>query len=117
MANEGEFPKEDGDVFYGKDANIVKYSGYNSNTILYDSVSVGSDATMIVSADTTRKSLLVRNHGSTVIFVGPSGVTNSNGYKIQPKQSIYLNTVGAVYAAADSSIGSGTNDTRYMVVR
>ena len=116
MANEGEFPKNNGDVFWGKDANIVKYSGYNSDTINYNGIEVGSLATLIVSSNASRKSLIVRNNGSSTIYLGDSGVSFSDGYKMLPKESIYLNTNDDVYAAADSTIGSGTNNTRYMEV-
>jgi len=116
MANEGEFPKDDGDTFYGKDANIVLYQGMNSNVLHYDSVNVGSDATIVASNNFLRKNLLIKNYGNVSIWVGSSGVTTTSGYKIFPKQSITLYTKDNVYCIADNAIGSGYNDVRYLEV-
>lgn len=117
MVNEGEFPKLNGDIFYGKDANIVRYDGYNSDTITYDGIDIGSLSTSIISSNALRKSIIIKNNGSSVIYIGDSGVTNTDGYKVLPKESLYLHTKDAIYAAADSSIGSGTNNTRYIEVQ
>jgi len=46
MADEGEYPKTDGDVYYGKDANMSYYQAALAETMNQASVN-------ITSADTT----------------------------------------------------------------
>lgn len=52
-------------------------------------VSVGTSATSIVSAS-NGASVRVRNAGSAAVFLGPSGVTTSNGYELAAGSAVDL---------------------------
>ena len=53
-------------------------------TLSASSVSVGSTATQLVAASSTRKSVRFQNLGTEAVYLGPSGVTTANGIKLDP---------------------------------
>ena len=112
MANEGEFPKDDGDVFYGKDANIMHYNALNSNILNYDAVSVGSDATAISLANNNRKIIFIRNNGSISLYLGDNSVAVGSGYELAPGKYRELYTQDDIYGICNA----GIVDTRYIEV-
>jgi len=112
MANEGEYPKVDGDVYYAKDANIAYYQELNSATMNYGAVSVLVTATIIKAANTIRKAILIRNHGSASIYIGADNtVTTATGQILIPGESIKLFTKNVIYG-----IGTETTNIRYLEV-
>lgn len=112
MANKGEFPKDDGDVFYSKDANIIHYNALNSDIMNFDAVSVGSEATVIKAANNTRKIIFIRNNGSQSLYLGDDGVDVGSGLIIEPGQNKELYTKETVYGI----VKTNTNDVRYIEV-
>ena len=112
MANEGYYPKTDRDVFYGKDANIAYYDGLLSDTLNYANVSVTTAATLIKASNSSRKSILIFNNGSAILYVGITGVTASTGYEVLADHAIYLVVTDAVYGITSA----GTSDVRYIEV-
>lgn len=83
---------------------------------------LASAATEIAPVDPQRRILLVFNNGPNPIYVGPSGVTTSTGFKVPNGEAmppIYY-SVGdqsvseAWYARADSADQSGTANTRVL---
>ena len=117
MVSENVFPKIDGDVFYASEANSIYYNALSLGSILYDSVSVGSDSTTIRASDSSRRKIIIRNIGTYSLFIGSSGVSDTDGYKVLPNQSIIVYSTDTIYGAADSAIGSGTIDVRYLEVQ
>lgn len=112
---EGEFPKSDGQVLYGSEANAF-WIGLKDTTMNYNNVSVATTATSIVSSDAQRKSLTMKNNGSTTIYLGNDGsVTTSNGYPLEPGKEMFLE-----YAKSREAwygiVSSGTVDLRYVDV-
>lgn len=114
MANEGQYPKANGDIYYGKDANIAFYGELNSGTMNYGAVTVGTTATVIKAANSSRKTILIRNNGDATIWIGDSGVTISDGKALEPSKSIKLYTQDAIYGIADTS---SVDDARYLEVQ
>lgn len=110
MANSGEYPKANGDIYYAPDANMAYYQGAMAATLNHGAVTVGTGAITIKAANTSRKSILIRNNGSTNVFIGPSGVTATNGYKMTPGKCLYLVDVEIIYGISDS----GSNSVRYL---
>ena len=109
----GKYPKSDGEVFWARDANMAYYQGAFASVLNYAAVSVATTATIIVSANSNRKSVLIRNNSSQDIFIGDDTVTTSNGLRLKPNHSIYLNGNGmtdVVYGI----VASSTADTRYL---
>ena len=110
MANEGQYPKIDGDVFYGKDANMSYYNGTLSSTLNHASINVGTSATAIKAANTSRQSILIKNTGTATVYLGPSGVTTGDGYLLAYGKSIILYHKEAIYGITAST----TEDVRYL---
>lgn len=112
MANEGEYSKSDGDIYYGKDANMAYYQGALATGLNYGSSQIGSPATLVVPSNANRKSVLIRNNDTDSIYIGPAGVTDATGFKVLPNESFYV-----VADATDLyAYGSPTSnfDVRYL---
>lgn len=45
-------------------------------------VSIGTSATKIFDADTTKRSRQISNQSGVTVYVGPSGVTTANGFAV-----------------------------------
>lgn len=81
----------------------------------YNTVTVTTDATLIVPANTGRRSLLLGNDGSTKCYIGPdSSITTSNAMPFFQSEKLVRDLVpegylGAVYGI----VASGTTDIRY----
>lgn len=87
---------------------------YKGSTVLSGAVSVATTATALpASALSARRVLWVYNNGAATIFLGPAGVTTSNGFPLLAGQSVSL-AVGAlvVYGIA----AAGTVQARVMEI-
>lgn len=112
MASEGKFPKADGDIYYGKDANMTYYNAALSTTGSYNGVTISSSITSIVSSAATRKKILIRNVGDYTVYIGDNTVTATTGTPLDSNVCIVLNTDDAIYGIAT---GSDTS-VRYLEV-
>lgn len=65
---------------------------------------VGTSATKLCDAVSSRKKLVVVNHGTTPVYVGKSGVTTSTGVLLAgvAGQTLYLDTAGELYGITAS---------------
>lgn len=81
----------------------------------YGAVSVGTSATVIVAANTTRRTLSIfNNDASAAMYVGPTdGVTTSNGYPVPAGQSFQDTRCETGWWAV---CASGTINARYIEV-
>ena len=62
---------------------------YKGTTVLSGAVSVATTATALpASALAGRRVLRVFNNGSSTIYLGPAGVTTSNGYPLKAGQEL-----------------------------
>lgn len=76
-------------------------------------VSVGTVATQIVAADSTRNSVEIFNNDlAETLYVGDSGVTTATGRPVAPQTGIGIDTGAAVYGI----VASGTVDARILTV-
>lgn len=67
---------------------VVGTTGSKVSSVSYSAVSVGTTATLILAANTSRLSVLIRNDGTDTVFVGgDSSVTTSDGMPIRPGES------------------------------
>ena len=111
MAAAGDFPKVDGDVYYGQDANMTYYNAALAGTMNYGNISVATTATLIKATNTSRKSILIRNNGSASLFIGGNNlVTTSNGLEVPSNQSIHIKDTDELYGI----VATGTLDVRYL---
>lgn len=81
-------------------------------TIASSAVSVGSTATTLVTSSATRRSVGIYNNGSVTVFVGPSGVTTSNGFPVLPGGALFVDE-GAT-AELRGIVSTGTCDVRVV---
>lgn len=67
---------------------------------------IGTTATLIVAARSGRDTVVVENHGTTDVYVGPAGVTAATGLLLPGTKgaSIAIETTDAVYGV----VASGT---------
>lgn len=75
-------------------------------------VSVGTSATLLDAADSTRQSVTLKNAGAVTVYVGPSGVTTTNGLPLEPGEAL---TVDKTTAALYAIVASGSCDVRVFV--
>ena len=77
-----------------------------ATTVSTSAVSICASRTGV--AGTGRVAATVTNYGSTVIYIGGSGVTTTTGYPIYPGGSITLNTTAQIYAIG-SAVAAANN--------
>lgn len=76
---------------------------------------VGTTAVRIAASDADGVSVAVQNRGPETVFLGPSGVTTSTGYAVDP-DTVFTIDVGAgesVYGIVES----GTTSVHSLVSR
>ena len=87
---------------------------YKGTTVLSGAVSVGTSATALpASALAARRVVWIYNNGSATIFLGPAGVTTSNGFPLLPGQSVSFG-VGALVIYG--IVASATVEARVMEI-
>jgi len=82
------------------------------SSISSGSVSVTTNAILILANNNNRKKLYIQNLGSKAIYIGStSEVTTSNGFLIGPGDTLDEDMyTGAIYGIA----AAGTQDVRYI---
>jgi hypothetical protein len=108
---ENEYPKEDGDAYYGSEANQSIYDRKGTVTN-YGAVTIGTSATQIVAADADRCSIIIYNNSGQTVYIGDSGVTTADGFPLLSGADITFYDTDAIYADAVSS----ADDVRYLEV-
>lgn len=83
-------------------------------TLAASTVSVGTSATQLVAASAGRKSVRFENSGTVNVYLGPAGVTTSNGLTLLPGE-IWIETEGAA-AAWYAISGSAAQTVRVQEV-
>ena len=82
-----------------------------SSTITTGQVTVSTSATLIIAANSSRRSVVVRNTGSTDMYIGASGVTTATGFLVKASEAF---TVDRSTAAIYGVVASGTTTTNYI---
>ena len=85
------------------DVSVANYPG--ADNIATNQVSITSAATAIVAARSTRRSVLIINHGTTDVYIGGAAVTTSTGILLAGTEgaAIGIGTTAAVYGIVVSS--------------
>jgi len=82
----------------------------------YDSVSVDTNATLVVAKNRFRRGVTVYNNGTAIVYIGfDDAVDATSGMPLIPRATASFNRVfdglrGSIYGIA----ASGTQDVRYM---
>lgn len=67
---------------------IVGTTGSKVSSLTYSAATVGTTATQILAANTSRLSVLIRNYGDDTVFLGSdSSVTTADGMPLRPGES------------------------------
>lgn len=91
---------------------VLEDSGVGSGSFLTGQQNaIGTGATMIVAArlgtpGIGRKYLNVTNTGAQAVFVGPPGVTITNGSRIYPQQTRQIETTQQLDGVVASGVGT-----------
>jgi len=74
--------------------------------------SITGSAGQIVAARATRRAVAIKNaDAANILYVGGASVTTGNGHRIDPKETLTLPVIGAVYG-----IGSGSLTATYVEI-
>ena len=94
------------------DVSVANYPG--ADNIATNQVSITSAATAIVAARSTRRSVLIINHGTTDVYIGGAAVTTSTGILLAGTEgaAIGIGTTAAVYGI----VASGSQTVSYIEV-
>ena len=88
------------------------YQGGLLSNMSYDAVDVTDSSTLIVSANSDRYSVLIKNNSSGNIYVGDASVSTANGFRVLPGEHIYLTSKTVIHGIGDAA----SNDVRYLEV-
>lgn len=90
--------------------HVTRVGEIGAQNIATGQASPDSTSSEMVASRETRKRLVLVNHGAVDVYVGPSGVSTSDGLLLEAGASLTLYTTGAVHAVTDS----GTGDVHYL---
>lgn len=111
----GIYPKSDGEIYYGRDANMAYYQAAFGTIMNHASVNVTNTATTILAANTNRQAMIIKNNGTATVYISfNAGLTISDGYPLQAGESIYLMTKALTLYGITSAT---TEDVRYLEVQ
>jgi len=81
----------------------VRTTSALSTSITTSQVVVSNSATLIKASNTSRRSLIIRNHGSVAVYVGNSGVTTSIGMILNQYDALSFDkNTAAIYGITSS---------------
>lgn len=101
-----------GDVTVDNPITNPVFTRDTASTFSQNQISVASTATLICAANANRKRLVIIQHSTTDVFVGPIGVTTSNGLLLAGTKGnqILIKSDDAIYGI----VASGTQTVSYM---
>jgi len=107
----GDFPVAQGEIIEAKSMNSSYFNATLAGTMNYGNISVTTAATLIKATNASRKSILIRNNGSSTLYIGGNNsVTTSNGFEVIAGEEIYIKDTDEIYGI----VASGTLDVRYL---
>lgn len=98
---------------FGNGTLSIVSNPVNSTAFSADQVAVGTGATVIKAANTSRKYLAIKNIGANPVFIGGSGVTTGTGYSLGVGVTLLMQesvTTAAVYGI----VAGGTETVSYL---
>lgn len=108
MAAESEFPKADGDVYFGYDVNRV---GFNIFDVFEQQTLSVTSTTGSVSFSQEMDTVLIKNIGSTLCYVNFDAAATTSSWDLSPNDTLSVDTnVTAVHAIT----ASGTTTLRII---
>lgn len=84
-----------------------------AETIANSAVTVTDSATLIIAARTGRKALIILNNSAGDVYIGGTGVTTTNGFKLTTGQSFSDYATGAAWYGI---VASSTANMRVIEV-
>jgi hypothetical protein len=106
-------PEVQGIIQCDENGNIL--SSASSGTVPA-TVSVGTTATELFVASTTRVGFLIHNHSDADVYLGfTTGVTTANGIRLFPGSSYEQRGMGVYQGAVHAIVATSTADVRIQV--
>ena len=68
--------------------DIQRYTNVATGNKQLYAKTVGTGATQLLAANPSRRSMLIANNSSTIIYVGPAGVTTASGIPIAANSTL-----------------------------
>ena len=91
--------------------DFAYYQGGNGTTLNHKSVNMADTEVLILAANSSRITLLIKNNGSNIVYIGATGLADTDGYPIEAGQSVLLYNQEAVYGICSSGL---TSDIRIL---
>lgn len=82
-----------------------------SNKSNHNQISISNAATLILSQNISRRSLIIRNQGAVDMYIGSSSVSVANGMLLKASEVIVLDRS---YAAWYGIVSAGTTTAGYL---
>jgi hypothetical protein len=108
MANELEFPKVDGDVYYATESNY-NMGGYWSDVKTYTLAVTNASAALDLSAVSDKLEIIIQNTGSADAYFNLGATATTSSFLLRVGESITLvnssfNTISAITAASTTNL-------------
>ena len=98
--------------------NAVNALILTGSTALIGTTNLGSNtSTLIGSQSNVRVAMLLYNNSGSDIWIGPSGVTNLNGFKIASNDNYEYYDTEVLYGTTLEPSGTGLGDVRWLDIR
>lgn len=85
---------------------VQRVDEQGSTAIASGQVAPTTTAGTLIAARDTRKRVVLVNHGTVDVYVGPATVTTSNGLKITPGAALTVSTTALIQAITASGTGA-----------
>jgi len=96
--------------------HVQRVSPLGSTTIVSGHVEVSNSHAEIRAATETQHCVTFVNYQTVPIYVGPDGVTTSDGFRLDPGASLTLHTTAAVFAlTAAAYTAAGEDDHIHFI--
>lgn len=86
--------------------HVQRVDEQGATAIASGQVAPTNSAATVVAARETRKRVVLVNHGTVDVYVGPATVTSSNGLKIAPGAALTLYTTALIQGITASGTGA-----------
>lgn len=96
--------------------HVQRVSILGGSTIVAAHVTVTNSATSIRAATETAWETTLCNYQTVPVYIGPSGVATTDGFRLDPGASLTLHTTAAVYGITSASYTAAGEDDKVHVI-
>ncbi len=86
--------------------NVLQVTSVIGTTVAQSAVTIGATEGTLIAANADRKSVLIKNtHATLSLFVGATGVLASDGFEVEPGQTLSLDKTTAAIIGISTGAG------------